>query len=238
MFASRAAAEGGSDMKTYKLAGPHAFRLLVGIVALAVFAAGRTSWADGGQQFRWDLIHISSFSPNIVVFEGGHDSARANDCVPPGSSNCSKITLTGNGTFEVGDPENVTGGGTWETFDNTGASTGSGTYDVHRLIRFDVAPGTQTSTVIDHIGDGTLTDNRGGLAFLSIEYSDGSSGILVVSCHLNGGPGPASPPTIFEGITASKSFVDYWNREAPVNGIDGNRTLFHILTEGDNKQGD
>jgi hypothetical protein len=225
-------------MKTHKLAGPHAVGLLVGILTLAVFAGGRTSWADGGQQFRWDLIHISSFSPNIIeVFAGGHDSARANDCVPAGSSNCSKITLTGNGTFEVGDLENVTGGGTWETFNNTGASTGSGTYKVDRLIRFDVAPGTQTSTVIDHIGDGTLTDNRAGLAFLGIEYSDGSSGILVVSCHLNGGPGPASPPTIFEGITASKSFVDYWNREAPVGGIDGNRTLFHILPEGDN-QGD
>jgi hypothetical protein len=138
----------------------------------------------------------------------------------------------------------VTGGGTWETFDNTGASRGSGTFEVIKLIRFDMAPGNQTSGVDDDIGDaqidrdeGTLTDNRAGLAFLKIAYSDGSEGILVVSCHLNGGPNfttnPAAPATVFEGITASKGFVDYWNREAPVAGVDADRTLFHILPNAD-----
>jgi hypothetical protein len=232
------AAEGGSDMKAHRLAGPYAIGLVVGILTLCVFAGSRSSWADGGQQFRWDLVHITSFSPNIEVFAGGHDSARANDCVPAASSNCSKITLTGSGTFDLGDPENVTGGGTWQTFDNTGVSTGSGTYKVDRLIRFDVAPGTQTGTVIDHIGDGTLTDNRAGLAVLGIEYSDGSGGVLVVSCHLNGGPGPAAPATIFEGITASKGFVDYWNREAPVPNVDGDRTVFHILSGREGGEGE
>ena len=57
---------------------------------------------------------------------------------------------------------------------------------------------------------------------MSIDYSDGSRGILVVSCHLAG-----TPDSVFEGITASKGFVDFWNREAPVDGRDGNRTVFH-----------
>lgn len=94
---------------------------------LVVLAVSQTLADDTENQgtFRWDLVHISSFSPNILAFAGGHDSARANNCVPAGSSNCSKITLTGTGTFEVGDHEDVTGGGTWETFDNTGASIGS-----------------------------------------------------------------------------------------------------------------
>jgi hypothetical protein len=85
------------------------------IAALLVLLAVSQARADNNENesvFRWDLIHISSFSPNTVVFAGGHDSARANDCVPAGSFNCSKITLTGSGTFELGDPENVTGGGT------------------------------------------------------------------------------------------------------------------------------
>jgi hypothetical protein len=116
----------------------------------------------------------------------------------------------------------------------TGASTGSGTYKVTRLLRFSKSPGTQTSTIVDNIGNGTLADNRGGLAFFSIKYFDdlgnpihgvGGTGVLVVSCHLNGNPPPqgpdAAPPSVFEGITASKGFVDYWNRVAPVGGVDG-----------------
>ena len=48
-------------------------------------------------------------------------------------------------------------------------------------------------------------------------------GILVVSCT-----GVAAPASMFEGITASKGYVDYWNRVAPAGGVDANRTLFHI----------
>jgi hypothetical protein len=175
---------------------------------------------------RWDLIHIVTFSPSgNVIAEGGMASALA--------QNKSMITLTGSGTFTLGDSDDVTGGGTWKTVAPPPESTThSGTYRVTRLIRFDVAPGAQTSNAKDLIGDGTLADNRGGLAILRIAYSDGSKGILVVSCDLPGNPppGPAgSPDTLFEGITASKGFVDYWNREAPVPKVDGNRTLFHVL---------
>jgi hypothetical protein len=89
-----------------------------------------------------------------------------------------------------------------------------------------VAPGTPNPANIDNIGN--PADARAGLAVLSIRYSDGSRGILVVSCHLGG-----TPDSVFEGITASKSFVDYWNREAPTPGVNADRTLFHIQQQHD-----
>jgi hypothetical protein len=205
-----------------------------------------TSKADEDEKptFRWDIVHISSFSP-VTANAGGPASALSNDCATVMMViTCAKITVTGSGTFTPGNPDNVSGGGNWQTFDKTGASTGSGTYKVTRLLQFTMAPGTQTSTLVDNIGDGTLTDNRAGLAFFSIKYFDSlgnpiqggdGKGVLVVSCHLNGNPPPqgpdAAPASVFEGITASKGFVDYWNRVAPVNGVDGNRTLFHVLTQ-------
>ena len=177
---------------------------------------------------RWDILHVGTFGPPVEILAGGQASARANDCSPPGSTSCSKITLTGQGTFEVGEPDEVTGGGTWQTFDNTGASTGSGTYQVTRLVRFEQAPGVQIAGLDDDIGNGTLSDNIAGLVYLQVAYSDGSRGILVTSCHLSGAP--PTPATVFEGITASKGFVDYWNREAPVPMVDGNRTSLHVLS--------
>ena len=188
--------------------------------------------ANGDGKYRWDIVHISSFSP-VTAFPGGFASALANDG--------SKITVTGNGTFDPQEPDEVTGGGTWITFapDDT-TVTGSGTYRVQELIRFTVAPGVQTLGVIDNIPGaiGDLTDQRSGLMLVRIAYSDGSKGVLVVSCHLNGGPDfvarPASPPSIFEGVTVSKGYVDYWNRVPPIGAptpVDGNRTLFHILSQ-------
>lgn len=160
-------------------------------------------------EVRWDIIHFTSFNPPTVE-AGGRSSALA--------ENRSKIALTGSGTFVVGDSEEVTGGGTWEVSDESGQLTGSGTYWVIRLVRFDVAPGRPGRTLVDRIGD--VADLRAGLAYLRIRYSDGSDGILVVSCHLL-----TSPDSIFEGITASKGFVDFWSR----NGPDG--TLFHVVSE-------
>jgi hypothetical protein len=176
---------------------------------------------------RWDIILISHFDPvnGNVIEAGGTAWAFAQDT--------SKITVTGSGTFTVGDSEDVTGGGTWQTVgEPPAAAVNSGTYRVTGLVRFEVAPGAQTSNAKDHIGDGTLADNRGGLAILRIAYSDGSKGILVVSCDLPGNPSPGpagSPHSIFEGITATKGFVDYWNHGVPAAGVNGNRTLFHVL---------
>ena len=182
--------------------------------------------SEGANTIRWDIIHIAKFDPHGNVIE-------ANGKASASAQNKSMMTITGSGTFIVGDSDDVTGGGTWQIVAPPPESTTTrGSYRVTGLVRFDLAPGAQTSNAKDHIGDGTLADNRGGLAILRISYSDGSKGILVVSCDLPGNPPPGprgSPDSIFEGITASKGFVDYWNRAAPTPGVDANRTLFHVV---------
>jgi hypothetical protein len=210
---------------------------LILLVLPLIFALGGANGDDCDHKetkYRWDIVKITSFNP-VTAFAGGFASALANDG--------SRITVRGHGTFEPQEPDEVTGGGTWTTFAPDGTTvTGKGTYRVQELVRFDVAPGVQTDGLIDNIpgAKGDLTDNRAGLLFVRIAYSDGSKGVLVVSCHLNGGPDlvarPAAPDSVFEGITASKGYVDYWNRLPPIGApmpVDGNRTLFHILSHDD-----
>lgn len=108
----------------------------------------------------------------------------------------SSIKISGSGTFVVGNPEEVTGGGIWQTFDKDGNSTGSGNFQVTGLVKFDPAPGFIA----------TQPELRAGLAFLRIAYDDGTLGILVVSCNL----GPTSPPQVAEGFSASNGFTNYW----------------------------
>ena len=211
------------------------FRKSLILLALPLIFALAGANGDGDHKetkYRWDIIKATSFTP-VTVFEGGFASALANDG--------SRITVTGNGTFDLRESDEVTGGGNWITYAPDGTTvTGNGTYRVQQLVRFDVAPGVQTLGLIDNIpgAKGDLTDNRAGLLFVRIAYSDGSKGVLVVSCHLNGGPDfvarPAAPASIFEGITASKGYTDYWSRVPPIVSpapVDGNRTLFHILSQ-------
>src|SRR5262245_7035962 len=143
-------------------------------------------------EYRWDLIHLTPQGTNLVVDAGGFDSDKAADG--------SLITLSGSGTWlAISGHEKsqaVTGGGTWETFDSSGTnSTGSGNYEVTRLVSSEVFPGSNSAPVIiDMIG--SPDDSRGGLIVLRILYSDGEKGVLTVSCH-----GPARvPDTVFEGI--------------------------------------
>jgi hypothetical protein len=161
-------------------------------------AASFSEASSSDQRFGWEIL-------SLVAGTVGKASANANEG--------SKITVTGSGTFQATNEDEVTGGGTWQTFSSSGTSTGSGTYTVTGLVSFELAPGT--------LGG----DTRAGLAFLRIAYSNGRQGILVVSCHL-----PGAPHTVFEGITASMGFVDFWNRSAPVAGVNENRTLFHALS--------
>lgn len=206
--------------------------VLAGAILLMLPLVFKANAGDDREEakYRWDILHISSFTP-VTGGPGGSASALANDN--------SKITVTGTGTFELGEPEEVTGGGTWQTFSATGALTGSGTYRVTKLVRFTLAPGFQTSGVIDNIpgAKGDLSDQRAGLLIVNIAYSDDTKGVLILSCHLAGGPDfvarPSTPPSVFEGITASKGFVDYAFRLAPVGGVDGNRTQFHTIGEGE-----
>jgi hypothetical protein len=97
---------------------------------------------------------------------------------------------------------------------------------VTRLVSWETAPGTAP---LAHDNIGKLEDESAGLAVLRIRYSDGKRGVLTVSCHLNN-----SPDAMFEGITATKGAVDYWDREhppAPPGNAD--RTNFHVMDNGD-----
>ena len=173
------------------------------------------SASAGNHHMRWDIISVDFATGTASA--GGVASARAN-------LDLSKITLTGSGTFRSnpGNPQDLTGGGTWQTFDASGGSTGSGNYTVTGLVSFTVAPGTFPLSH-DNIGD--PADVRAGLLAVRVAYSDGSEGTLVVSCHLTG-----TPDAVFEGVTASKGFVDYWNRVAPpAPPGDANRTNFHVI---------
>ncbi len=172
------------------------------------------SASASNHHMRWDIIDVNFATGTLSA--GGVASARANDG--------SKITLTGSGTFRSnpGNPQDVAGGGTWETFDAAGTPTGSGTYTVTEFVSFVLAPGTPPLPH-DNIGNGA--DSRAGLVVVEIAYSDGSAGTLVVSCHLVG-----TSDAVFEGVTASKGFVDFWNREAPpAPPGNANRTTFHVM---------
>ena len=153
---------------------------------------------------RWDIISVDFTI--LTASPGGTASAFANDN--------SKITLTGTGTFRSnsGNSQNVTGGGTWET------STGSGTYEVTGFVSYVLAPGTFP---LAHDNIGNPADARAGLAVLKISYNDGSDGVLIVSCTIAG-----TPAAVFEGITATKGYVDYLRPDVPGNN---NRTVFHVL---------
>jgi len=214
-------------MKSQKL------RLLVATLALsalaaallAVFTGGAAGGAAGGgdnAKIRWDIIHLSTLPPPTTTLAGGMASACA------ASSCANMITLTGTGTFRPGESGEVTGGGTWTT---SGFGAGSGTYRVRGFVSFVLAPGNLPSPPFTDGVTGVAADARAGLAVLRIAYSDGDKGVLVISCDLPGTP--ANLP-IFEGITASKGFVDYWNRVAP-QGVApfGNRTSFHVLSGGE-----
>jgi len=109
------------------------------------------------------------------------------------------------------------------TCNPAGTVCATGNYKVTGLVSWEPAPFVPGGPPprIDLI-DATAVRST-GLVVLRITYSDGARGILVVSCT-----GATAPGDLFEGITATKGFVDYFNRLAPVGGVDGNRTVFHI----------
>jgi hypothetical protein len=168
------------------------------------------------QHVRWDIVTLSL--PGATVNPGGQASAKDN----LGNT----LTLTGTGQFVApagggGTSSAVTGGGGWRITTATGTS--SGTYVVTGLVRWEDAPGSFPGTADNIGGPGTF---RAGLAVLRIEYSDGSPGILVLSCH-----GAGTADTVFEGITASKGYVDFWNTVPPSGTpatANANRTSFHL----------
>jgi hypothetical protein len=171
------------------------------------------------QHVGWDIIKLTAIPAPPTVNPGGQASAMDNI----GDT----ITLTGSGTFVApsgggGTSNAVTGGGSWTVTTASGSS--KGLYQVTGLVRWEEAPGTFPGA---HDNISNPADFRAGLAVLRVEYDDGSHGILVVSCH-----GAGTPDSVFEGITASKGYVDFWNRVAPSGtpfGPNANRTSFHLV---------
>jgi hypothetical protein len=165
---------------------------------------------------RWDILHMNPATTPATLSPGGVAFASARN------PSTLSIKLTGSGTFvgpaSGGTSSAVTGGGTWETFSGT-TSTGSGTYEVTELVSWVFAR-NGLGSFIDLIDDGTSAN---GNAVLRIRYSDGSEGTLGIGCE---GPGPGIG--IVEGVIATKDHVTYWDAQAPVGGVDANRTLFHV----------
>jgi len=158
---------------------------------------------------QWDFVR--AVPGTLTAERGGTATASAEDG--------SKIILTGGGTFNLPSGR-VTGGGTWQTQNAAGAITGSGRYRVRSFVQWDFAPGAITCPPFgDNVGD--CEDIRGGHLVLTVDYLDGTEGVLTISCHLL-----EAPDSVFEGMHATKSFVDYW-RHAVRTGEDSN-TLFHI----------
>jgi len=196
---------------------------IVGLTILILVAAASPFAFAQATHVRWDLVTINFVAH--TVDSGGVASATANDG--------SYITMTGSGTFEApaggnGTSSAATGGGTWTTYTSGGVLTSAGTYAVNGLVRWDRAPFPPGSPppLTDLIEPSAVRST--GLVVLRITYSDGQRGILVVSCT-----GVTAPAFMFEGITATKGFEDYKSPVPPVPGVDGNRTLFHIVARSE-----
>jgi hypothetical protein len=173
---------------------------------------------DDGRRIRWDIVNILPLGSCLRA--GGEASARAQDL--------SRITLTGSGTFpNVRNrcSRRVTGGGTWTIMPGTAAGcfAGSGTFRVTELLSWVPAVGAFPAPVVcDLIG--AEEDIRAGLVKLRVKYSNRTTGVLTVSCHLVG-----TPDCVFEGITTSMEFEDFFDPEDPAPGVDANRTAFHVV---------
>ena len=190
------------------------FVMLFALALVVLFASGNMipSAAGADPTIRWDTISLTFPGGVGTVNAGGSDYALAADLTT--------IQINGHGTFSTpGAP--VTGGGTWATSGLSG--TASGHFTVLGLVKFDVAPGSLPPGFVDNIGDPANT--RSGLAILRVGYQDNSRGILVISCHQPVG----SPSGIFEGMTATKGFVDFREPVPPVPGVNANRNLFHVV---------
>lgn len=192
---------------------------VVSLTGLLCMTVGPPAVQGAAGHVRWDIIHFdSTTTPLPTVTAGGFAIASARN------PSTLSIKLTGSGTFvgpaSGGTSGAATGGGTWETFSGT-TSTGSGTYDVTELVNWTFSNFQTAGVLIDLIDDGTRSN---GVALVRIRYSDGSEGVLGIGCH-----GPGAPDGAVEGVIVSKGHVTYWDAQAPVGGVDANRTVFHVM---------
>ena len=201
------------------------------IVSMALCCLGASALLAGeshGTKVKWDIFQYEDFTapcctPPFTIAPGGISTSQATFYLAQGAGDNSTITLTGSGTFKLNEGHDVTGGGTWTTAAADGSITGTGTYRITELVFFEFGAGTlaRVPGITDETGN--LDDTRAGLAVLRVHYSDGTKGILVVSCTI------AGPPAVIEGTTATKGVVDYSNPLIP--DITTGNTLFHVLHE-------
>ena len=175
-----------------------------------------------GARYSWVIFQYANLtSTSFTIAPGGLGVSQATFYPAQGAGDNSTITVTGSGTFRVNDGEDVSGGGTWATAAADGTATGSGTYRVTRLIFFELGAGTLAGAPGITDDTGNLADTVAGLAVFKVRYSDGTDGMLVVSCNIGG------PQAVIEGITATKGVVDYSNPLIP--DITTGNTLFHRI---------
>jgi hypothetical protein len=175
--------------------------VLLALVAVALAAISfplHRARADGDARFQFNITPAASGAP------AAHSLAEDK----------SVIFIRGTGTFQPDDPEEVTGGGTWETQDSSGKVTGSGSWQPTRLVKWNLGPGAVSNPAV-----------KGGLAFFQIKYSDGARGMLAVSCFL-----PGAPPSVSEGIIASKDFILYGGH------VHTPPTFFVALSDSENEK--
>jgi len=189
---------------------------------LCLFALCSASLARGQDKLRWDMISVQFRAPSApnVLSAGGADSAVNNDAAGMPKL---RITITGSGTFSPWDPTDVTGGGDYTIRNLKGDVVDSGSYTVTALVSWTL-DSPQLPANVNNVTNGSAEDFRNGLAIFRIAYTDGSKGILVVSCA---GPGATENP--YEGISVIKGLVHFQVPDVPVANVDANRTVFVVL---------
>ena len=192
--------------------------------AACLFTLCCGSMARGQDKLRWDMISVQFRAPSApnIVSAGGSDSAVNNDA---NGKPKQRITITGSGTFSPWDPTDVTGGGDYMIRDLNGNVVDSGSYTVTALVSWILDALSPSPPVqVNNITNTSAEDFRNGLAVFRIAFTDGSRGLLVVSCA---GPGATDKP--FEGISVIKGAVHFQVPDAPTPNVDGNRTGFTVL---------
>ncbi len=183
---------------------------LLGVVAMGLALACESGAPIAAPSTsRADELSASVGAPTTAAHIGWEIFSSASATAADGL----KIIVTGNGTFvapagDGGTSSAATGGGNWETRDASNVVTGSGTYQVTGLVRWERALASNPN----------IPGSTAGLAILRIEYSDGSAGTMTISCRITG-----AQPGRFEGVTASRGFVDFWNPTLPGPNV------FHVL---------
>ena len=138
----------------------------LGLVGILTAAASATNAGDNHAKYVWVVGAVPA---------GSSDTARA----PDGST----VTLKGHGMLEAGPGHFANGGGTYSM-----SSGGSGTWTVTEVLGF-VSYGSGSA-------QGLPANFFGGQAKLRVALSNGSSGVLTITCALG------SPPAgHMEGVT-------------------------------------